>query len=154
MSKVEFAQNWNTVMGNMIPGWYHLDSKGTHKRQELWIFRRHLKKVAGITRGWTKAFWNKKNWPHIFLHWYGRQWLILREPNIVMAPSVTDGWVRVSGYWLGRRKWKRCFRWALTPGRPQTSHIGHGQWKMWLCWVHFWLVWGPEGGPKGHRWLS
>ena len=26
-------------------------------------------------------------------------------------------------------------------------HFGHGQKKMWLCWVHFWLVLGPEGGP-------
>ena len=23
----------------------------------------------------------------------------------------------------------------------------HGQRKMWLSWVHFWLVWGPERGP-------
>ena len=22
---------------------------------------------------------------------------------------------------------------------------------MRLCWVHFWLVWGPEGGPLGSQ---
>ena len=36
-------------------------------------------------------------------------------------------------------------------GTPHTSHFGHGQRKMWLCWVHFWLVWGPEGGPLGSQ---
>ena len=29
----------------------------------------------------------------------------------------------------------------------RTGHFGHGQKKMWLSWVHFWLVWVPEGGP-------
>ena len=27
----------------------------------------------------------------------------------------------------------------------------HGQRKMWLSWVHFWLVWGPERGPLGSQ---
>ena len=27
------------------------------------------------------------------------------------------------------------------------GHFGHEQRKMWLCWVLFWLVLGPEGGP-------
>ena len=26
-------------------------------------------------------------------------------------------------------------------------YLGHGQRKMWLSWVHFWLVWVPKGGP-------
>ena len=26
--------------------------------------------------------------------------------------------------------------------------IGHGQREMWLSWVHFWLVWGPDGAPR------
>ena len=28
-----------------------------------------------------------------------------------------------------------------------TSHFKHGQRKIWLSWVHFWLVLGPKGGP-------
>ena len=26
--------------------------------------------------------------------------------------------------------------------------------KICSCWVRFWLVLGPEEGPKGHRWLT
>ena len=31
-----------------------------------------------------------------------------------------------------------------------THHFGHGQRKMRLSWVHFWLVYGPEGGLGSH----
>ena len=27
------------------------------------------------------------------------------------------------------------------------AHFGHEQRKMWLFWVQFWLVLGPEGAP-------
>ena len=38
----------------------------------------------------------------------------------------------------------------FTARGTHTNHFKHGQRKMWLSWVHFWLVCGPEG----HRWLT
>ena len=37
------------------------------------------------------------------------------------APRVTDGWLKVSGYRLGRWKWQRGFRCNFWGGRPHTT---------------------------------
>ena len=42
-----------------------------------------------------------------------------------VAPRVTDGWVRVSGYRLSRWKWQRCFRCNLAMWWPQTKRKPH-----------------------------
>ena len=42
------------------------------------------------------------------------------------APKVTDGWLRVSGYRLGRWKWQRRFRCNFAMRWPHTSHFEHG----------------------------
>ena len=41
------------------------------------------------------------------------------------APRVTDGWLRVSGYRLGRWKWQRRFRCNLAMWWPQTKRKPH-----------------------------
>ena len=48
------------------------------------------------------------------------------------TPRVTDSWLRVSGYILGRWKWERGFRCDFTAGQPHTSHFERGQRQMWL----------------------
>ena len=52
--------------------------------------------------------------------------------------------------WVGKND--RGFRHDFTARWALTSHFEHGQRKMWLSWVHFWLVWAPEGEPYGPRW--
>ena len=43
----------------------------------------------------------------------------------------------------------RGYKFNYTAGWAQTSHLEHGQRKMWLSWVHFWLVWGPKWVTDG-----
>ena len=66
---------------------------------------------------------------------------------------VTDGELGCQDTdWVGGVDRDLC-RGKLSARRPHTSHFELGQRKMWSCWVHFWLVWAPEAGPLGHRWL-
>ena len=47
--------------------------------------------------------------------------------------------------WVGGND--RGFIFNFSPEWPHISHLEPGQREMWLSWVHFWLVWGPEEGP-------
>ena len=64
------------------------------------------------------------------------------------APSVTDGGLKVSGYRLIRWKWERWLRYDFTTEWAHTSSFRHGERKMWLSWVYFWLVWRPGGALR------
>ena len=48
--------------------------------------------------------------------------------------------------WVGEND--RRFRCNFTAGQPPSSHFEHGQTKLWISWVHFWMVRGPKGDSR------
>ena len=47
--------------------------------------------------------------------------------------------------WVGRNDREGLDANLLLDGLILATECGER--KMWLSWVHFWLFWGPEGGP-------
>ena len=68
------------------------------------------------------------------------------------APRVKDGWLRVSGYSLGRWKWQGCFKCDFTSRWPHTT-FGMDKAKYGdLILGAFLVVFGPwEGRPLGSQ---
>ncbi len=51
--------------------------------------------------------------------------------------------------WVGGNNKEALDTVLLQDGVIQNTK--HEQRKMWLSWVHFWLVWGPERGHLGSQ---